>query len=75
MIDMAEFFDMGGYAAYVWSAYAFATVLLGGLVIESVRRARAAKQTLQALEAQRPRRRRRRKSADVSETASEKGVS
>lgn len=72
---MAEFFDMGGYGAYVWSAYAFATVTLGALVIESVRRSRTAKRTLQALEAQRPRRRRRRKSADATESASEKGAS
>ena len=70
---MAEFFDMGGYAAYVWSAYAFATVALGGLVVESMRRSRSAKRTLQALEAQRPRRRRRRKSADVTDTASDIG--
>ena len=28
MADLATFFEMGGYAAYVWSAYAIAFVVL-----------------------------------------------
>jgi heme exporter protein D len=30
---MAEFFHMGGYAAYVWPAYGAAALGLGGLVV------------------------------------------
>jgi heme exporter protein D len=27
--SMSDFFDMGGYALYVWSAYAFFAVVIG----------------------------------------------
>jgi heme exporter protein D len=33
---MQEFFYMGGYAFYVWSAYGLAGVVLLGLAIQSV---------------------------------------
>ncbi len=33
---MQDFFDMGGYAAYVWPAYAVAAVVLVGLLAVSV---------------------------------------
>lgn len=35
---MAEYFDMGGYASYVWSSYGAAVVLLGGLTLYILRR-------------------------------------
>jgi heme exporter protein D len=38
---MSEFFAMGGYAAYIWPAYAVAAILLAGLWIASVRSLRA----------------------------------
>ncbi|NND91413.1 MAG: heme exporter protein CcmD [Granulosicoccus sp.] len=38
---MIEFLSMGGYAFYVWSSYAIATLLLGGIVIWSARRYRS----------------------------------
>ncbi|ASJ74948.1 heme exporter protein CcmD [Granulosicoccus antarcticus] len=34
---MLEFFNMGGYAFYVWTSYACALVLLGGIVLWSAR--------------------------------------
>ena len=37
---MAEFLDMGGYAAYVWPAYGVFAAVLGGLAVWSVRRNR-----------------------------------
>ena len=37
---MSEFFAMGGYAAYVWSAFGFAFVVLLGLFVLSWRAAR-----------------------------------
>ena len=32
MSELRAFLDMGGYAAYVWSAYAITAVVLGGIV-------------------------------------------
>lgn len=37
---MREFLAMGGYAAYVWTAFAIASVLLVGLFLQSRRAAR-----------------------------------
>ncbi len=34
---MAEFLDMGGYAAYVWSAYGIAAIALVGATVWSFR--------------------------------------
>ena len=34
---MAEFFSMGGYAAYVWPAYGIAAVILVAMLIVSLR--------------------------------------
>lgn len=41
---MSEFFAMGGYAGFVWSAYAVAAIVMIGLLVQTVRslRARAA---------------------------------
>jgi heme exporter protein D len=32
---MGDFFDMGGYAGFVWPSYALALVVMLGLLIES----------------------------------------
>lgn len=37
MEKLTEFLNMGGYAAFVWPAYAAAVVILGLMVIFSVR--------------------------------------
>ena len=37
---MTDFFAMGGYAAYVWTAYGFAALVLIGLLVQSWRSAR-----------------------------------
>lgn len=37
---MTDFLTMGGYAAYVWSAFAVTLVLMAGLFLESRRSAR-----------------------------------
>jgi len=37
-MSLATFFAMGGYAVYVWSAYAFATVVLTANVVIPLRR-------------------------------------
>ncbi len=44
---------MGGYAAYVWSAFAITAVVMGGLLAVSLRRLRAREAELEALRAAR----------------------
>ena len=56
---MKEFFDMGGYAAFVWPAYAIALIVLGGLAGQSWRRYRASLRALRRLEGGRTERGRR----------------
>jgi heme exporter protein D len=40
MSGLSEFLAMGGYAAYVWSAYGLSLVVLAGLVVTTARRHR-----------------------------------
>ena len=42
MSGVAAYLAMGGYAAFVWPAYAIALVVLGGIVVQSWRRYRIA---------------------------------
>ena len=51
---MAEFLDMGGYAAFVWTAYG---VSAGALVLLAVSSLRAGKKARERVEKLRPRRR------------------
>ncbi len=39
---MAQFLDMGGYAAFVWPAYGLAFVTLAGFTVHALARYRAA---------------------------------
>ncbi len=48
--------EMGGYAAYVWPAYGFALVVLGGIAAQSWRRYRASIRELDRLQGASPRR-------------------
>jgi heme exporter protein D len=54
---MSEFFAMGGYAAYVWSAYGATAIVLAGLALASGAAARRARRELEAAERNAPRRR------------------
>ncbi|MGA3305357.1 MAG: heme exporter protein CcmD [Stellaceae bacterium] len=54
---MATFFAMGGYARFVWPAYAVAALVLLGLLFWSLARYRRIKIQLAAREAKSPRRR------------------
>ncbi len=49
---MSAFFDMGGYAVYVWPSYFAAAVILGLLVMMSLRNLRQERQQLEKLERQ-----------------------
>jgi len=48
---MAKFLEMGGYAVYVWPAFAMAALVLIGLLITSLRTLRAREAVLKRLEA------------------------
>lgn len=54
MAAVAEFLRMGGYAVFVWPAYAVAVLALGGLALASLRRYRDNRRTLELLQAQQP---------------------
>ena len=43
---MAEFLDMGGYAAYVWPAYLFTAAALIGLLVTTLRDLRSRESAL-----------------------------
>ncbi|HLY56286.1 MAG TPA: heme exporter protein CcmD [Stellaceae bacterium] len=47
---MSEYLAMGGYAGFIWPAYAAAVAILGGMTFLSVRRHRAAAETLAEIE-------------------------
>jgi heme exporter protein D len=57
---LSEFFHMGGYAIYIWSAYAVTAVLLSGLVIWTLIVFKLTEKKLSDLEASGSRRRQRR---------------
>lgn len=51
---MTEFFQMGGYAAYVWSSYALALVVLVANIIAARQRERRAAREIAARSRRRP---------------------
>lgn len=53
---MSEFFAMGGYAVFVWSAYAVATIVLSGLLGLSLKSMREREALVEILRNQRGRR-------------------
>lgn len=59
MPDLGPFLAMGGYGAYVWSAYAITGLILGLLVVASLRARRAMRASLEQAERASPRRRTR----------------
>ena len=68
---MATYFEMGGYAWFVWPAYAFSAIIMVGLVVTSITALRRDKKILSALEAANPRRAMRRKAAASATKAKE----
>jgi heme exporter protein D len=48
---MAKFFEMGGYAVYVWPAFAMAALVMIGLLVTTLRTLRAREAVLRQLEA------------------------
>ena len=50
---MSEFLSMGGHGVFIWSAYAVATVVLGGLLAASLRDMRRSEAMVESLRAER----------------------
>lgn len=47
---MSEFFAMGGYGAYVWSAYGLTALVVGGLTVFNIGRCVREQRRLRRLE-------------------------
>ncbi len=47
---MAEFFDMGGYAAFIWPAFGISALVLIGMLVAALRRLREREALLAKLE-------------------------
>ena len=47
---MSRYLAMGGYAVFVWPAYAIAVVVLGGITVQSWRRYRTSRRVLDRLQ-------------------------
>ncbi|MCE9648358.1 MAG: heme exporter protein CcmD [Parvibaculum sp.] len=54
---MAQYFDMGGYAAFVWPAYAIVALVMAGLVVATLRDLARQKRLLAALDGEGARKR------------------
>lgn len=65
------FLHMGGYAGFVWPAYVVAVVVMAGVLMFSIRAARAREAELEQLQRSRPARRRAAQTKGVGQT---KGV-
>lgn len=50
MEKLVSFFAMGGYYAYVWPAYGLAAMVLGGLLVVSLRALRVRQAEVDRLE-------------------------
>ncbi|SDG12054.1 heme exporter protein D [Limimonas halophila] len=57
MQAVLDYLAMGGYAAYIWPAYGLSVLVMGGLVVQSVRQLRARQRAVAALERGRRRQR------------------
>ena len=51
MESLSKFLDMGGYGAFVWSAYGLAAIILIGLAIHSLMRLKQTQLMLQQIRA------------------------
>ena len=63
---MAEFFHMGGYAAFIWPAYGLSLFVLSVLTVMSLRAFKATKALADVLEQDRPSRGERPAEPDTS---------
>jgi heme exporter protein D len=66
MEAVREFLAMGGYAEFVWPSYALTALVMGGLVVGTLRTLRGRQRELRTLEGGGGRRRRAREDAPDS---------
>lgn len=66
MDAFSSYFTMGGYGSFVWPAYVVALLVMAGVLLASLRAARAREAELDGLQRLRPGRRARRAAADIS---------
>ncbi len=57
MDSLTSFLEMGGYARFVWPAFAVTVIVLAGLLVESVRVLKVRQQRLDLLQTAAQRRR------------------
>ena len=58
MESLSSFLNMGGYGGYVWPSYALTALVMVGVLVGSIRAARAREAELEQLQKMRPSRRR-----------------
>jgi heme exporter protein D len=58
MSQLSDYLAMGGYARFVWPAYGVCLLVLGALLVQSLRTYRWRQRELGRLQPERPRRRR-----------------
>ncbi|WP_227010118.1 heme exporter protein CcmD [Pelagibius marinus] len=63
MEEITAFFEMGGYAVYVWPSLALTVVIMAGLLIATLRQLRNRQRRLAELEARGVQRQRRQRPA------------
>jgi heme exporter protein D len=63
MEEITAFFEMGGYAAFVWPSLALTVVIMAGLLIATLRQLRSRQRRLAELEARGVQRQRRQRPA------------
>lgn len=59
MQEITTFFEMGGYAVYVWPSLGLTALIMAGLLVATLRQLRQRQRRLAELEAQGAQRRRR----------------
>ncbi len=67
MDTLANYLHMGGYARFVWPAYGLAALVVGGLLLASLRDLKARERELKALQDSVPGRRGRSRAASEQE--------
>jgi len=63
---VSEFFEMGGYATFIWSSYLVSALILTTLVVTSVRKLKRIEQDLKPMEEMRRSRRQRNREGSAS---------
>ena len=69
MEPIQSFLEMGSYGSYVWPSYGLSALIMGALVISTLRRLRAREQELARRQSEYPSRRNDRTAKDTPDAA------